>query len=248
MHLHGSVKRRGVSELSGINMPADLSAHSLNSATVTAKIDLESSPPAAAGRGKGKTWNKLLMELRSPMMHSVVEKTMRSENTVVSLDQLYAQAVLLDPIFRVQIQRLAGMSCGYFPVAATNSAGPTELRLWSELEQNTMLRSRVRWPEIKHVDVAIRKMAIHYCGSAARLVDIVRQRIIFDSLSDICKCLEIIANDPDLAIVRFKTRFDPRTDALRTAGYRDVVVVLRVVTHRTTSIGVAGHRCECTCV
>ena len=242
VHSPGSVEVRRIPKISDITTPADSSSHS--SATVAAEIDFESSPPAAAKRGKSKTWNKLLMELRSPMMHSVVQKAIRSENTVVSLDQLYAQAVLLDPIFRVRIQRLAGMSCGYFPVAATNSAGPTELRLWSELEQNTTLRSRVRWPEIKHVDAAIRKMAIHYCGSAARLVDIVRQRIVFDSLSDICKCLEIIANDPDLQIVRFKTRFDPRTDALRTAGYRDVVVVLRVVTHRTTSMGVAGHRCE----
>jgi len=183
------------------------------------------------------------------MMHSAVEKIfLQGSEKNETLDQLYAQAVLLDPIFRVQIQRLAGMSCGYFPVAVPHSATSTELRLWSELEQDTAARARLRWPEIKHVDMAIQKMAIHYHGSTSQLVDVVRQRIVFDSLADICKCLEIITNDPDLEIVRFKNRFDPRKDALRTVGYRDVVVILRVVTLLTTRLGVAGHRCVCLCV
>ena len=202
----------------------------------------------AEGRGEGRARNKLLIELRSPMMHNAVEKAMRSEKTMGSLDQLYAQAVLLDPIFRVRIQKLAGMSCGYFPVAAQDGARMTELRLWSELEQDATARARLRWPEIKLVDVAIRKVALRYHGNVACLADIVRQRIVFDTLADICNCLEIIANDPDLQIQRLKNRFDPRMDALRIAGYRDVVVVLRVVTHLTTCMGVAGHRCVCVCV
>ena len=185
------------------------------------------------------------------MMHSLVEKRLLQDSgknaTNATLDQLYAQALLLDPIFRVRIQRLAGLSCGYFPVAATISATCTELRLWSELEQDTAARARVRWPEIKHVNMAIHKMAIHYHGSTSQLVDIVRQRIVFDSVADICECLRIITNDPDLEIVRFKNRFDPRKDARITGCYRDVVVVLRVVTLLTTRLGVAGHRCVCVC-
>jgi len=220
-----------------------------HSAAEFSGFDLESL--TTEGRG-GRARCKLLIEVRSPMMHSTVEKTLLQDSeknaTNATLDQLYAQAVLLDPIFRVRIQRLAGMSCGYFPVAATHSATSTELRLWSELEQDTAARARVRWPEIKHVDMAIQKMTIHYHGSTSQLVDIVRQRIVFDSVADICECLRIITNDPDLEIVRFKNRFDPRKDARITACYRDVVVVLRVVTLLTTRLGVAGHRCVCVCM
>jgi len=217
-----------------------------HSAAEASEIDLESLTTGGVGR---RARTKLLIELRSPMMHSAVEKIfLQGSEKNETLDQVYAQAVLLDPIFRVQIQRLAGMSCGYFPVAVPHSATSTELRLWSELEQDTAARARLRWPEIKHVDMAIQKMAIHYHGSTSQLVDVVRQRIVFDSLADICKCLEIITNDPDLEIVRFKNRFDPRKDALRTVGYRDVVVILRVVTLLTTRLGVAGHRCVCLCV
>jgi len=79
---------------------------------------------------EGGARTKLLIELRSPMMHSAVEKTfLIGCEKILTLDQLYAQAMLLDPIFRVQIQRLAGMSCGYFPVAVPHSATSTELRL-----------------------------------------------------------------------------------------------------------------------
>mmetsp|Transcript_38217 Transcript_38217/g.61591 ORF Transcript_38217/g.61591 Transcript_38217/m.61591 type:complete len:285 (+) Transcript_38217:1549-2403(+) len=203
--------------------------------TASTVTDLES-----AG---GLLRKKLLIELRSPMMQIAVNTAMRSEGITTSLDQLYAQAVLLDVTFRLQIQRLAAMSRGYFPVVAQDVGVPVEFRLWNEIKQDIAARGRVQWPKIKHVDKAVRKVTIHYHGSVSRLHDIVRQRIVFETLADICKCLEIISNDPDLYVVCFKNRFDcPKS--LSTAGYRDVVVVIRVVTEQTLRMGTAGHSCE----
>lgn len=162
----------------------------------------------------------------------------------LGLDQMYAQAVVMDPIFRVRVQRLAGMCDGCFYVTSVDGGNRPVLRLWREIELQNDLLSRVCWPAIKHVDSACRKVDLYYHGSAARLVDVVRQRIIFNSLADIRVCLQHIQDDPNLQIVRVKNRFDASSDAHRTACYRDVVLVLRVVTPTTQQLGVAGHCCE----
>ena len=85
---------------------------------------------------------------------------------------------------------------------------------------------------------------LHYHGNVSRLTDIVRQRIIFPSLASIERCLKAIVDDPQLEIVAVKNRYDPLSAADSTAGYRAVVVVFRVVTELTNTLGVAGHACE----
>jgi len=88
------------------------------------------------------------------------------------------------------------------------------------------------------------KLSILYHGNVARLVDIVRQRIVFNDLQDVRTCVENIENDPELHIVKIDNRFDPHSDAHRTAGYRDVVLTLRVVNDTTNMLGISGHGCE----
>jgi ppGpp synthetase/RelA/SpoT-type nucleotidyltranferase len=200
--------------------------------------DLEAGNSAAAG-GRGYRRGKLLIERRSPFL----SRLLQAPEPLSSLDQLYAQATMLDPIFRTRVQRLAGMCRGHFYVPSDIVGGRPELRAWSEIQEDPAARCRVRWPDIKHVDQALRK-GILYNGNILRLVDLVRQRIIFTRLSDICECLDAIDNDPDLQILRVKNRFDPNIDAHWTAGYRDVVLVLRVVTPVTTMLGISGHCCE----
>ena len=75
-------------------------------------------------------------------------------------------------------------------------------------------------------------------------MDLVRQRIVFENLSDLCACIEAIHLDRELEIVRMKNRFDLGYDGLVTAGYRDVVMTLRATTEATRSQGLSGHTVE----
>ena len=187
---------------------------------------------------------KLFPEHVSPVLSSAISRFFEGSRLVTSLDQLYCQAVVMEPIFRLQVQRLALSSGGHFYVSPSDHAGgQPELKLWSAIAQDESALSRVCWPAIKQVDHAIQKVTCVYHGNVARL-RVVRQRIIFYSLSDICRCLDTIAESPHLKIVLFQNSFDPDSDAHRSAGYRHVTVMLRVVTDATTAFGLSGHCCE----
>lgn len=162
----------------------------------------------------------------------------------MSLDQLYAQAVVVAPIFRVRLQRLAAQSRGHFYLQSADAAAMLELKLWTDIENDDEALARVCWTAIKHVDLAQQKATLYQEGNISRICDIVRERIIFDSLEDILTCVNMIANDPDLHIIKITNRFDPDADISTTAGYRDVVLKLRVVSEATNILGVSGHCCE----
>ncbi len=115
---------------------------------------------------------------------------------------------------------------------------------WSQV-QGTQLQDRVCWPRLKHLDDrGLHKLLFFYHGDVSQLCDLVRQRIVFDSLTDICRCLEEIHRDARLQVVCLRNRFDTDADMSRTAGYRDVLVRVRVCTETTVEFGVSGHVCE----
>ncbi len=63
----------------------------------------------------------------------------------------------------------------------------------------------------------------------SRLVDLCRQSIVFESPGGVAACLAAIAADPTVALCRVKNRLDPKYDAAKSAGYRDVGLNLRMV-------------------
>ena len=72
----------------------------------------------------------------------------------------------------------------------------------------------------------------------------VRQQLIFDSVADLSVCLDMIAKDADVRIVRIKNRLSTTYDPAHTAGYRDVSLNIRIVTEEAQSLGLSGHVCE----
>ena len=79
----------------------------------------------------------------------------------------------------------------------------------------------------------------------SRLVDICRQCIIFRSVQDLQACISAISSDPSIVTVRAKHRMDPHEGAsASSAGYRDIVLNLRLVSPRTMELGVETHVCE----
>ena len=75
-------------------------------------------------------------------------------------------------------------------------------------------------------------------------MDICRQCIVFEKGQDLVSCLRTISNDPEVVLLRIKSRLDPNYDTKISAGYRDVLVNLRLETAETNHLCVAGHVCE----
>jgi hypothetical protein len=78
----------------------------------------------------------------------------------------------------------------------------------------------------------------------SRLVDLCRQCIVFEEVSDLVKCLNRIKEDADIKIVRIKNRMDPEYLSLWSAGYRDVSMNLCIVTDMSKNLGIDSHVCE----
>ena len=55
-------------------------------------------------------------------------------------------------------------------------------------------------------------------------MDLCRQSLVFEAVSDLSACLRAILADPDVRLCRIKNRLDPEYDPARTAGYRDVAL------------------------
>jgi hypothetical protein len=57
-------------------------------------------------------------------------------------------------------------------------------------------------------------------------------------------CLHTIAVDPDVEVLRVKNRLEPSFDPAQSAGYRDILLSIRISTADTRSLGVDLHVCE----
>eukprot|EP00960_Hanusia_phi_P024030 709047-Hanusia_phi.AAC.1 len=106
---------------------------------------------------------------------------------VTSLDQLYAQAVFLHPIFLKKVQGLAAACRGMFHISLQDQEHPVEYILWEDAMEKKELVHKVRWASIKKLDRAVEKLVRSYNSDVSRLLDLVRQCIVFERLEDLCQ-------------------------------------------------------------
>ena len=168
---------------------------------------------------------------------------------MTSLDQLYAQAIIIEPLFRHKIERLAAVSGGCFYVSQANYEPSTciqssRLMAWTDIERDPLSLACVQWPLLKHVDRSVYNVSFFYHGDVSRLTDVVRQRLIFRSLADLESCLATILKDRELEVAGVKNAYCIHTDAFKTAGYRDMVLQLKLRNSATGFFGVSMHVCE----
>ncbi|EKX31665.1 hypothetical protein GUITHDRAFT_122152 [Guillardia theta CCMP2712] len=163
---------------------------------------------------------------------------MKQDREIESLDQLYAQAILLEPMFLSKVQSWAEASDGYF------QGMEGDLIRWRECAEEAEKASQVKWASIKNANRAIEKLVRSYFGRVSKLTDVVRQTIVFKELRQLVECVEVIINDPEVEVVRIKNRLDPDYDASTSGGYRDVGINLRLIHEGAKRWGVAGHVCE----
>jgi len=162
---------------------------------------------------------------------------------IYSLDQLYSQAASLEDVFRAKVLRVAAQSNGQL-FARGGEGAEVRLKTVAEIKRDAGGFASIQWAPLKHVHRAVVKACVLYNSDMSRLCDILRQRIVFASVQEIYECLEVLAEDPDLEIVKIRNLLDPQLDAWANNGYRDVAVMLRVVTPATQWLVVAGHVCE----
>lgn len=100
------------------------------------------------------------------------------------------------------------------------------------------------WAGTKKSDRSISKVVLAYGGDASKLVDICRERILFDSIEDMLKCCHSIICDKDIIIKRVKNRMSMHYDSNKTAGFRFLLFNFCIVTPETSRLQLDHHVCE----
>ena len=142
---------------------------------------------------------------------------------VQSLDQLYVQATVVDLVLHRLVQHYANTYAGQLIPSKTEwersfwgVAGSTSLET-----QGQTCKFGWRWSErLKPIDRALDKLMQSYGGDVSRLLDCCRSRIAFSSIGEMFNCLEAIAADKEIKIVRLKNMLDQDYDTSQTAGFR----------------------------
>ena len=84
---------------------------------------------------------------------------------------------------------------------------------------------------VKAEERALQKVYRSYGGNWKRLCDLVRTAIVFETPTELAACMNLIARDTDVELIRTssdKVRLDPRLDVTNYGGYRDIQLSLRL--------------------
>jgi hypothetical protein len=161
---------------------------------------------------------------------------------VLDLDQLFAQAEGVDLLLQLKVQQWALLSRGCFPVISSENTVTFER--WEKIACSEDMLANVKWGRVKSRKRAIEKLYRSYNCDVSRLLDCCRKSIVFDGINDLLTCMKAITTDPECKVVRAKNRLRPDYDSSVTAGYRDVVLNLQVLTNETRRLRIETHVCE----
>jgi hypothetical protein len=163
-------------------------------------------------------------------------QSQRQTRPAESLDVLYRQAEMLNPMLQAKVATLAQACGGLLPVVETCGADDVEdlkrYLPWSE----TGGGARVAWAEVKPVERALEKLLRTYDCDVSRLLDVCRQAIAFDRLEDLLACLRALAKDEELEVVRLKIRTNRGYDSSYSGGFRCMAVMIVIVHVKLSSI------------
>jgi len=199
--------------------------------SVRAVNTTQSSPHTAKASARGTARRRrssagTLPQLVDPKLLQLVDQ--------ITLDQLYAQARGAVRPLRKKVQEWAALADGEVQVESvphTNHA-PEDGLFAPPVEG------------IKPIQRAIDKVVTVYRGDVRRLLDVCRMRIVLPDLPSLARCLRLMARDHDVHIRRVKNRLSLAYSGKQTAGYRDVMVNLQVVTDEARASGALLHICE----
>ena len=149
---------------------------------------------------------------------------------MASIDTLYQQAACLRPVLQRKMDRYVSETRG-----VTRGWGASPMRL-GEGEAGDMA--------LKEPERAVQKTWRCYGGDTSFLVDICRDALVFETIDQLRATLMAIHHDPEITILRIKNRLDPDYDSALSAGYRDVMINVRIENAQTLSLNVHHHVAE----
>lgn len=117
-----------------------------------------------------------------------------------------AQARGLDVLLRHKVERWALRSNALALEKCEDGHAP-EYKRWSEVLAGRS-KEAVKWATIKPADRAIQKILHSYKGNVSRLLDICRQRMVFETVQDLNVGLRRILQDEDVVICRVRNYLD----------------------------------------
>mmetsp|Transcript_4483 Transcript_4483/g.13423 ORF Transcript_4483/g.13423 Transcript_4483/m.13423 type:complete len:983 (+) Transcript_4483:140-3088(+) len=91
---------------------------------------------------------------------------------------------------------------------------------------------------------AAEKALACYGGDVSRVVDVARLRVWMENAEEAIAYLRAVEGDGRVAVVRVKSWVDPSQTSWGTAGFRGIVLNLRLNGERVKSMGLSGHVCE----
>ena len=162
-----------------------------------------------------------------------------------SLDTLYMQAIMLEPIFLCKMLEI-GQRCSCpsslaliqpFSAEAVGSAPNGDCDVFAESSPSA-------FSLIKSVDRAVQKLARVYQSQACMLLDVVRDCIVVDTIAQMHQIMRDISEDKDIRVLRVQNRMSKEYDPRDSCGYRDVMVNLCINTPLTHQLGLSRHVCE----
>ena len=106
------------------------------------------------------------------------------------------------------------------------------------------MRSATRWAKLKSRQRAVEKLFRCYRFDVSRLLDCCRQSLYFEDVRGIHECMRIIESDPSVELMRLCNKLQPSYNAKISAGYRDVLINLRLKTEETRRLCIDLHVCE----
>lgn len=139
---------------------------------------------------------------------------------VKCIDMLFQQAVCLRPALQRKLMELMADT----PHASRVSAA-----------METPLKSHHR---------AVEKTLLCYGGDCSFLVDVCRDMMVFERVDDISEMLDRMRQDPQIKIVRIKNRLEPSYDSSLSAGYRDVMLNIKLDNSESRGLGIQNHVAE----
>jgi hypothetical protein len=137
---------------------------------------------------------------------------------VTSLNQLFTQAAGNYASLRKKVQEWALQSHGSFQLQ-TDGDHPEFVRWESVCDKSDMV-AKIKWGEMKSISRSVEKLLRSYQQDVSRLTDLCRQSIVFENVRDLTTCINVIAQDVHVRVVRVKNRLDPAFPSHLSAGYR----------------------------
>jgi hypothetical protein len=210
---------------------------------------LDSSAPKVETKGWARTGGR---ELRKGS--SAVSRSVSHVSAVKCLDQLHAQAFAVEPYFSAKVQAWAERFKGAYMLRGAGGAdgevgGGGGMGSYEFVDAGTAACERqvmrqVRQQAVKSMERTISKLACKHDGNVAAMCDLVRQRLVFDSLEALVQCVRAITSDRQVVIAGIKDRLSLSRLPARSAGYRALILGLCIEDETTHVLGVSRHVCE----